>query len=210
MQLALTVHRRKCQIIQAQILCLTQGTIDYRLVQHQPRILNDGSNALADPPQILQSGLDRPGIFLLLGGSRPHTYNCRCRPVQRSKLGVGQRNDILVILLRHVFHRGTFFYQVRCLSLSVGRIFVQFHTDIQISAVSVYLRFHVVDSSCRIANNIDMRGSKINTVGSQLIQRIKILFQQIRSTRLTIQRLDILQALSQHIRRVQQKILRIC
>ena len=130
--------------------------------------------------------------------------------MQRSKPGVGQRNDILVILLRHGFHRDTFFYQIRGLSLSVGRILVQLHTDIQIPAVSVYLRLHIVDSSCRIANNIDMCTCKIDTVSSQLVQRIKILFQQIRSTRLIIQCLNILQTLSQHIRRVQQKILRIC
>ena len=99
--------------------------------------------------------------------------------MQRSKLSVRQRNDIPVILLRHGFHRDAFFYQIRSLSLFIGCILVQFHADVQISAISVYLRFHVIDSICRIADNIDMSGSKINTVGSQLIQRIKILFQQI-------------------------------
>ena len=86
--------------------------------------------------------------------------------MQRSKPGVGQRNDILVILLRHGFHRGTFFYQIRSLSLFIGCILVQLHTDVQISAVSVNLRFHVVDSSCRSANNIDMCTCKIHTFGS--------------------------------------------
>ena len=185
--------------LQLAVVSVRQIGSCHRLVQNQPFVLYCGLDLSTHGTQILGRllyGLRLGEGRLIDHGAAPaQVYHGRSHTVQCTGVLIGKCGNIVVILCGNFFHHTAVVQQVLHLACAV---LAQFHIDIQRAAILIDLRLQAVDRIGSRRTFCDSKGHWIlaeldlRTVYSEIVQRIKILLQQICCSGFMIQCLDVL------------------